>query len=127
MKHSYTVGCECSRCARELVRRTAQSAADPRARHAKPVARRRTPTRKPTWGIAGMGRDTRRRSWRFTGLLTEATPDFRSCAMFALGLVRVGVDVTTMGCNQAGDVTDRKWTGDLDSLPFCEQFQRIEG
>lgn len=30
MKHSYTVGCECKRCARECTRRNVQAAANPR-------------------------------------------------------------------------------------------------
>lgn len=51
MKHSYTVGCDCGRCTRELARRTAQSFTEAQ-RHPKPVRRPRArrSTRKPTWG-----------------------------------------------------------------------------
>lgn len=46
--------------------------------------------------------------------------DFRSCAMYARGLMDAGVRVHTMACNQAGDVTNAEWTMDLESQPFSD-------
>lgn len=53
MKHSYTVGCDCQRCTKELTRRTAQSASDPRRLQQVKRKRTRKPaTRKPVHGSA---------------------------------------------------------------------------
>lgn len=54
MKHSYREGCLCVRCERELKRRTAQSAADPRRQTQPPKRRRKKPTpeRRPVVGSA---------------------------------------------------------------------------
>jgi hypothetical protein len=42
MKHAYTVGCECKRCARELVRRSRQAENNPAAVRARFSRIRRT-------------------------------------------------------------------------------------
>ena len=51
VKHAYTVGCECKRCAREAIRRKAQSVTD----YVPPVKLRRYKpknTGRVTWGSA---------------------------------------------------------------------------
>ena len=51
--------------------------------------------------------------------------DFRACENFARGAKYAGAEVTTMGCNQAGDITTAQWTVALDSLPFGDQFHAV--
>ncbi len=50
--------------------------------------------------------------------------DFRAAEMMALGLRLAGVMVTSMACNEAGDVQDRRWT-DLDDAPFRDKMNPI--
>ena len=65
--------------------------------------------------MSGYGRNARR-------LIQQ---DFRTCESFALGLSTAGVKVATAGCNQVGDITESKWTTDLDSLPFSDRFRPV--
>ena len=51
--------------------------------------------------------------------------DFRSCEMFARGLVAAGVKVTTMACNSAGDITNGTWSDELEAQPFSEKFNPV--
>lgn len=51
--------------------------------------------------------------------------DFRACENFARGLSAAGVAVTTMHCNQAGDITNAHWSTDLDAAPFSESFHKV--
>jgi hypothetical protein len=48
--------------------------------------------------------------------------DFRSCAFFARGLKEAGYIVKVLGCNMAGDITEQKWTDNLEDLPFSDKF-----
>ena len=51
--------------------------------------------------------------------------DFRTCEAFASGLDAAGVTVTTMQCNQAGDIINAQWSMDLDAAPFSEKFHPV--
>lgn len=64
---------------------------------------------------ADYGRDAKR-------LLQHA---FGACEMFARGLDAAGVKVTTMACNQAGDIVNAAWSTDLDAQPFSESFRPV--
>ena len=60
------------------------------------------------FNLGPFGRDAR--------LLLQS--DFRTCESFARGLVAAGVRVTSMHCNECGDIAERTWSEDLDSAPF---------
>jgi hypothetical protein len=51
--------------------------------------------------------------------------DFRACEWFARGLDRAGVLVTTMQCNQAGEIAASKWSDDLEAAPFSDKFKPV--
>ncbi len=51
--------------------------------------------------------------------------DFRQCEAFANGLKAAGVCVKTLACNVPGDISKLRWTSDLDSAPFSENFQPV--
>ncbi len=53
-------------------------------------------------------------------LLIQA--DFRSCICFAHGLGAAGVIVRTAACNQAGDITDARWSENLEGVPFADSL-----
>lgn len=67
------------------------------------------------FNVSDYGRDAKR--------LLQA--DFRTCENFARGLGVAGALVTTMHCNQAGDIVAAKWSDDLDAAPFSEQFRPV--
>jgi hypothetical protein len=48
--------------------------------------------------------------------------DFRTAEAIAEGFGLAGGIVHTAACNNAGDITNDKWTDDLDSQPFSEKF-----
>ena len=50
---------------------------------------------------------------------------FSPCENFARGLAAAGVLVATAHCNQAGDITNARWSEDLDSAPFSRHFQPV--
>lgn len=64
------------------------------------------------FNLAPFGREARR--------LMQGT--FGSCAMFSKGLAAAGVRVRTMACNEAGDITESRWSEDLDAQPFSDKF-----
>ena len=47
---------------------------------------------------------------------------FKECEWFMRGAQFAGVDVDVAGCNMAGDIIDRAWTRNLESLPFSDKF-----
>lgn len=47
---------------------------------------------------------------------------FAQCEWFMRGAQHAGADVDVAGCNMAGDILNRAWTRNLDSLPFHDQF-----
>jgi hypothetical protein len=51
--------------------------------------------------------------------------DFASCVSFAKGMGAAGAIVRTAGCNQAGDITECRWTEQLETLPFSDQIQDV--
>lgn len=51
--------------------------------------------------------------------------DFRSAALFAKGLMAAGTIVKVAACNEAGDISERTWTDDLESQPFSDSFASI--
>lgn len=67
------------------------------------------------WNMAEFGRDAKR-------LLQS---DFRTCEAFARGLAVAGVSVTSMACNQAGDIATAKWTDNLVDQPFSDKFNPV--
>ena len=67
------------------------------------------------WNMANYGRAARR--------LMQA--DFHTCEAFARGLAAAGVLITSVHCNQAGDITEAKWNDDLESAPFHESFRPV--
>lgn len=50
---------------------------------------------------------------------------FGPCEWFVKGLAHAGYSVTSMQCNQAGDVTEAQWSEDLDAAPFSDKFQAV--
>jgi hypothetical protein len=48
--------------------------------------------------------------------------DFRTAESIAYGLGLAGAKVRTAACNEAGDIVDRTWSGDLDAQPFSDKF-----
>jgi hypothetical protein len=52
--------------------------------------------------------------------------DFRTCENFARGLAYAGFAVTTMHCNQCGDIIKAKWSIDLEDAPFSDKFHPID-
>jgi hypothetical protein len=65
--------------------------------------------------LAPFGRNARR-------LLQHA---FRPCEDFARGLAAAGVIVRTAACNEAGDISESKWSEDLDAQPFSDNFNPV--
>lgn len=51
--------------------------------------------------------------------------DFAACQNFAQGLATAGAVVRTAACNEAGDIAERHWTEDLESVPFSEKFSPV--
>ncbi len=51
--------------------------------------------------------------------------DFRACENFALGMQAAGVDVITMYCNLAGDISESEWFNGLDDAPFSGEFRPV--
>lgn len=51
--------------------------------------------------------------------------DFRTCEAFARGLGVAGVKVATMACNAAGDITNARWSENLDEAPFSDKFKPV--
>lgn len=51
--------------------------------------------------------------------------DFRSCEMFIRGMKQAGVLVSSMYCNQVGDITDAEWHIELEDAPFSSEFRPV--
>ena len=51
--------------------------------------------------------------------------DFRECEAFSRGLREAGWDITSMYCNQAGDITDAEWNTNLEDAPFSDKFNPV--
>lgn len=51
--------------------------------------------------------------------------DFRTCESFAAGLKAAGWKVSTVQCNQAGDIAHSHWNEDLSVAPFSEAFRPV--
>lgn len=47
---------------------------------------------------------------------------FEQCEWFMRGAQHAGANVDVAGCNMAGDILNKAWTRDLDSLPFSDKF-----
>ena len=50
--------------------------------------------------------------------------DFRTCESFARGLACAGVEVSSMACNQAGDIAGAQW-GLLGDGPFRDKMNPV--
>lgn len=48
--------------------------------------------------------------------------DFSSAQVFCHGVTAGGGEIRVAGLNEAGNIADRVWTADRDSLPFRDQF-----
>lgn len=48
--------------------------------------------------------------------------DFRTAEAMAFGAGLAGAIVHSLGCNQAGDITNATWSDDLESQPFSRGF-----
>lgn len=68
-----------------------------------------------SWNLSPFGRDAKR--------LMQS--DFRSCENFARGLAAGGHLVQTFACNEAGDITNSKWSDDLEAQPFSDKFRPV--
>ena len=51
--------------------------------------------------------------------------DFRTAEAIATGLGLAGGIIHTAACNNAGDITNDKWTDDLDAQHFSESFRPV--
>lgn len=51
--------------------------------------------------------------------------DFRTAEYMAHGAGLAGACVSTAACNIVGDIRDAKWTDDLESQPFSDQFHPV--
>ena len=51
--------------------------------------------------------------------------DFHTCEMFARGLGMAGVRVTSLYCNQAGDIAESNWKENLEDAPFHDKFKPV--
>ena len=60
------------------------------------------------FNLAPYGRDAKR--------LLQGT--FQQCEWYSRGLAAAGVPVTSMHCNQAGDISESVWSEDLEAAPF---------
>ena len=67
------------------------------------------------FNISDYGREARR-------LMQHA---FGPCESFARGLAAAGVKVATFHCNEAGDITSRKWSANIEEAPFSDQFHPV--
>ena len=63
--------------------------------------------------------DYGRNAWRI------CQADFRTCETYAAALSFAGFAVTTLACNEAGDIANRTWSTDLDAQPFSESFRPV--
>ena len=52
--------------------------------------------------------------------------DFASAFSVAFGLGLAGFVVRTAVCNEAGDITRRKWSDDLQNSPFAIDISRAD-
>lgn len=50
---------------------------------------------------------------------------FLPCAYYARGLAAAGVVVRTLFCNYAGDITDVRWSEDIEDSPFRDSPDHI--
>lgn len=53
--------------------------------------------------------------------------DFRACESFARGLAAAGVLVTSMHCNQAGEIDEAQWSEDVAQAPFFSAMCPVYG
>jgi len=53
--------------------------------------------------------------------------DFRTAEAYCRGLEAAGVEVTSMHCNQAGDIARQTWSQKVSDAPFYEQMQPVGG
>ena len=65
-----------------------------------------------SFNMADYGRDAKR---LFQG-------DFYGCRMFCRGLIIAGIKIAVFACNEAGDITNRRWTDNLEEQPFYNKF-----
>ena len=50
---------------------------------------------------------------------------FFECESFALGMAHAGAVVASATCNMAGDVSECKWSDNLEDAPFSEKFRPV--
>lgn len=67
------------------------------------------------FNMADFGRDARR----------MLQSDFNSCEWFARGLGAAGWHVSSMFCNQAGDIVNAKWSDYLPYAPFFDSMNPV--
>lgn len=51
--------------------------------------------------------------------------DFRTCEAYVRGLAAAGVEVCSMHCNQAGDITHQTWSEHVSDAPFYENMRPV--
>ena len=51
--------------------------------------------------------------------------DFKSCEIFARGLKHAGYTITSLYCNQAGDISFSEWKENLTDAPFHDSFHPV--
>ena len=51
--------------------------------------------------------------------------DFRTCENFAQGMAAMGCLVASAYCNEAGDISGRKWSENMDEMPFSESARPV--
>lgn len=67
------------------------------------------------FNLSSFGRDAKR--------ILQA--DFRTCESFARGLAHAGWLITSLYCNQAGDIRDSQWDEYLPDAPFSDKFHPV--
>ena len=51
--------------------------------------------------------------------------DFRTCEWFARGLAAAGCVVRSVHCNQTGDISNAKWSEDIEPAPFSDNIRPV--
>jgi hypothetical protein len=67
------------------------------------------------FNLSDFGRDAKR--------LVQS--DFRTCETFARGLKHAGYLITSLYCNQAGDISFSHWDENLVNAPFHDNFRPV--
>jgi len=65
--------------------------------------------------LSGKGRNARR----------IAQSSFMACEAFCAGALAAGAVVLVASCNEAGDITDRAWSNQLEDCPFLDEARPV--